>query len=375
MLNVIVSTIGTSLLTKQINFNNAIEPSWNQQLRDSANNRHEDLSESVSTIIETLKNRASGVLSQSGISAIRRASAELNGIYGHYENDLSRGKGDLHFLIATDTAQGQTTADVVAEFLLSQHLIVECYTPPGLSMANTESFSEGIDDLIVWLQNTIKPLRDRYKIYFNLVGGFKSLQGYMNTIGMFYADEILYIFEGEGSELITIPRLPIQIDSDRLAPYTVALALMDAGAGLSPQDVEGIPEAMLGECDGKKVLSTWGNLTWDEAKTTLLSQDLLPLPKLTYTSDFRRDYNTVKNPSQRAELQQVLASISYYLIESGGNPGVLPSSLNYTRYGGTKDIDHFRVNRSLRASCRKVEDSLELRYYGTHDHVERSENL
>lgn len=375
MPNIIVSTVGTSLLTKQINFKDAIEPSWNQQLRDSANERHEDLSESVSTIIETLKNRASDVLSQSGIAEIRRASAELNGIYGHYENNLSRGKADLHFLIATDTAQGQTTAGVVADFLRSQHLNVDIYTPSGLSTANTEAFSEGIDDLIVWLQNTIKPLRASSTIYFNLVGGFKSLQGYMNTIGMFYADEILYIFEGAGSELITIPRLPIQIDSDRLAPHAVELALMDAGAGLSPDQVDGIPEAMLGEYAGKKILSTWGKLTWDEAKTTLLSQDLLSYPKLTYTNDFRRDYNTVKNRGQRAKLQSVLASISYYLTESNGNPGALPSSINYTRYTGTKDIDHFRVDLSLRVSCRKVNEGLELRYYGTHDHVERSDNV
>ena len=374
MPNVIVSTVGTSLLTKQINFQNKTEQTWNQQLRDSANCHYDDLPESVGAIIDTLKDRARNLLAQAEIPQIRSYSAELNGIYGHYCNDLSRGKADLHFLIATDTAQGQTTAEVVAEFLRSQQLQVECYTPSGLSAANTQSFSEGIDDLIVWLQKTIKPLRHSHKVYFNLVGSFKSLQGYMNTIGMFYADAILYIFEGKDSELITIPRLPIQVDSQCLAPHTLNLARMDAGAGLSPDEVETIPEAMIGDYQGKKVLSTWGKLTWDEAKIPLLSQELLPFDQLIFADTFRADYNRIKNPSERAELQQDLARVSHRLVESDGDTRSL-QSFDYKRYQHSEGIDHFRVNRSLRVSCRKVDGGVELRHYGTHDHVERKEGV
>jgi hypothetical protein len=31
----------------------------------------------------------------------------------------------------------------------------------------------------------------------------------MNTLGMFYADEVIYIFEAKTADLIRIPRLPI----------------------------------------------------------------------------------------------------------------------------------------------------------------------
>lgn len=374
MPNVIISTVGTSLLTKQIRFGDPTEATWNRQLRDAANCTRADTPAAVRTIIDELKQRAERMLAEATVETIRNCSAELNGIYGHYQNDLSQGKADRHFLIATDTAQGQVTAEVVAKFLRSQKLQVECYTPPGLSAANTESFAEGIDDLIVWLQKKIKPLRDSYKVYFNLVGSFKSLQGYMNTIGMFYADAILYIFEGQGSQLITIPRLPIQIDTELLAPHVIALARMDAGAGLSSKEVAGIPEAMLGECDGKKVLSTWGKLTWDEAKLPLLSQQLLPFPKLLYADDFRSDYNNIKDPKQRAELQQKLAQVSQVLVTSAGDTRSL-ARFNYSPYKGVKGIDHFYVNYSLRVSCRKTNDALELRHYGTHDQVERSEGV
>ena len=41
MPNVIVSTVGTSLLTNQINPKNDGERNWNQQLRDHANCKEE----------------------------------------------------------------------------------------------------------------------------------------------------------------------------------------------------------------------------------------------------------------------------------------------------------------------------------------------
>jgi putative CRISPR-associated protein (TIGR02619 family) len=371
---IIVSTVGTSLLTKQINTKNEEERNWNKQLRDHANCNTNETPEPVKAIIQALQTRATSVLANAAIAKIRDSSAELNGIYGLYNEDLRQGQQDLHFLIATDTYQGQTTAAVVEEFLRSRGLTASSYTPAGLSTATTETFAEGIDALIVWLQETIKPLRDSHKVYFNLVGSFKSLQGYMNTIGMFYADAILYIFEGQNSELITIPRLPIRVDTSLLAPHTVAFALMDAGAGLCPTEVNSIPEAMLGECQGKKVLSTWGALTWGEAKVELLSQDLLPFPKLIYTNSFRADYNRVKSPQQRVELQQDLAKVSQALQASNGDTSAL-RSVDYTPYKNSGGIDHFRVNRSLRISCRRAQDGLELRYYGTHDHVERKEDV
>ncbi|MBW4619371.1 MAG: CRISPR-associated protein [Cyanosarcina radialis HA8281-LM2] len=268
MRRVIISSIGTSLLTNQINRSNLDEKDWYSHLRDTANLDREETPGDVKQIIAALKQRADEQLSVAKIPQIRRASAELNGIYGIYRENLTQGREDIHFLIATDTAQGKTTAKIVADFLRKQGLNnTNIYAPSGLSMASTEVFSLGIDALIVWLQDTVPPLkRDGYKIYFNLVGSFKSLQGYLNTIGMFYADEIIYIFEGESAELITIPRLPIRVDLSAIAPYKLQLALLDAGAGLGRDETAGIPEAMLAEVDDKITLSTWGQLIWNQCK-------------------------------------------------------------------------------------------------------------
>jgi putative CRISPR-associated protein (TIGR02619 family) len=373
MRRIIISTIGTSLLTNQIQRHEKSEQDWYNQLRDTANLTLENTPKEVISIIEILKNRAIEKLAQSSIPQIRSASAELNGIYGLYQQDLKNGKQDIHRLISTDTAQGKATAEIVKQFLRNQELFnTDIYTPNGLSTATTNAFSEGIDDLLVWLRKEVIPLKDSYKVCFNLVGSFKSLQGYLNTIGMFYSDEIIYIFEGKESNLITIPRLPIKVDESKIKPYACQFALMDAGAGLSLSQVTGISEALIGEYNNKKVLSTWGELIWDECKTDLLSQELLIFPRLEYLDTFRADYNRIRDKKERLKLQEDLAKVSNLLNESNGNTSILKehTGFRYDKYTNRNDdIAHFRVNQGLRISCISANGSLILRRYGKEPEV------
>ncbi|MEO1372944.1 MAG: putative CRISPR-associated protein [Cyanobacteria bacterium J06635_10] len=374
MRRVILSTIGTSLLTNQINRANSEEKNWYPQLRDAANLKEKNTPQNVKKIISILEDRANKQMNNVQIPQIRRASAELNGIYGIYQEDLTLGKEDYHFLIATDTIQGKTTAQIVENFLRKQGLTnTSVYTPSGFSTASTEAFSEGIDDLIVWLQETIPPLREsKYKICFNLVGSFKSLQGYLNTIGMFYADEIIYIFEGQKSDLITIPRLPISVDTSLFKPYAMQLALLDSGAGLSPQETRGIPETMLGEFDGKMVLSNWGNLIWNQCKNDLLSDDLISFSRLEYQDTFRADYNKVKEKYKRVKLQETLAKVSSLLNQSNGDTAILKqdNGIKYSKLINKENMDHFRINQGTRVSCNSSKGKLILHHYSEqHDDI------
>lgn len=382
MHKIVISTVGTSLLTQQIQRGEAREKNWYPRLRDTANLSHKEIEAEHPDVIEIigeLQARAKSKLDPTNLKAIRLASAELNGIYGLYRDNLATGvsSGDRHYLISTDTGQGIATANTVREFLESQGLAAEIYTPPELSTASTEKFSNGIDSLIDWLYNKIAPYQENRntKICFNLVGGFKSLQGYLNTIGMFYADEIIYIFEGQNSELIVIPRLPITTDYEALKPYKLQLALMDAGALVSAAEVEGIPEAMVYPPGEKEVVfSTWGKLVWQQCKKEMLSQDLLPFPRLQYLDSFRQDYNNIRDKNEKMRLQEDLAKVSSLLEKSNGDTSGL-RSMKYTRYKNSDRIDHFRVNLSLRVSCEAVGGKLHLRYYGSHDHVEGKEKL
>jgi len=385
MSRLVISTVGTSLLTNQID--DEFDSDWNEQLQKYANlthdqvNKHDQVEQSDSGLankIAELKERAEQVLDTGNTLEIREASAELNGIYGLYDDQLENGKLDAHVLVTTDTAQGQEAANILKDFLQGKVNSVEVYTPDKLSTASTHDFNQGIDNLIEWLERRVKIYQQQnYDIYFNLVGGFKALQGCMNTIGMFYADKIIYVFEGENSNLITIPRLPITVDYSRLEDHVVTLALLDAGAGLSPSETEEVPEAMVAEIDGKMTLSNWGQLVWNQCQDNLLSQKLLDgFPRIHYDSSFMEDYKKIKNPKDKVKLQETIAKISFLLKESNGDTRALAKPVSYYAYQGAKDkegVDHFYVGIHFRVSCKSSNGTLILRHYGTHKYVEGKE--
>ncbi|MCA1991602.1 MAG: putative CRISPR-associated protein [Coleofasciculus sp. S288] len=374
MNRLVISTVGTSLLTNQID--REFEENWANRLRDTANLSQGEIAkhhEDVSSIIISLQERAADKLNGK-IEDIREASAELNGIYGLYKEQLNQGDRDIHWLIVSDTAQDQVTAKMLEEFLRQQGLNVDVYTPPGFSARSTEAFTNGIDELLNWIDETVPGYKDSgYQICFNLVGGFKAIQGCANTIGMFYADEIIYIFEGS-RDIITIPRLPIKVDISVIKP--VQFALMAAGAWVAVSELKNVPETLIFKVDDTATLTTWGRLIWNRSKEDLLSGDLLQFPKLKYESSFKRDYDNITEKNERVKLQETLAQVSYKLQESNGDTSVLANTgLKYDPYEGTKGVDHFRVTLSLRISCKVIGNDLSLRYYGTHNHVQRSEGI
>jgi len=187
MKNFVLSTVGTSILTVHITPQERGKD-WYSILRDTANLKEGELPTDAKAILDTLAQRALETLLKNDIQVNRRVSAELNGIYGIYKNQLGNTSQDIHYLVGTDTAQGRLTAELIRDFLQDYQINAQIFTPDGLSTQDTQAFSRGTKALIKWCEDTIPIHRDDgYKIIFNLIGGFKSLQGYLNTIGMFYA--------------------------------------------------------------------------------------------------------------------------------------------------------------------------------------------
>lgn len=270
----ILSTIGTSILTNLIDNKNPAEADWRSVLGKSANLKPKELECETKKVIDELADRALQELLKDDANNNRRISAELNGIYGIYEGSLPRNSQDQHYLITTDTAQGQKTGKLIQDFLKNKGFQVSTVTPAGLSTKDTESFTTGAKNLIRWLEDTVPDYSDRgYVVTFNLVGGFKSLQGYMNTFGAFYADEVIYIFEAPTADLIKIPRLPIQIDTTEIRNNQEQFEKMAAGTWCSMGELAGIPETLLefvedsGNTYGR--LSAWGELIWNRTKKDL----------------------------------------------------------------------------------------------------------
>ena len=373
----VLSTIGTSILTNQIN--NDDPSQWRRLLRDSANRKIDELDSETAAVIDILGDRALDKLLQNDTQTNRRISAELNGIYGIYNGRLPQNSPDQHCLICTDTAQGQKTGELIEYFLQEHGFSVYPYTPEGLSTKDTVSFSTGTKELIRWLEEHVPWQRDSgYRVIFNLVGGFKSLQGYMNTFGAFYADEVIYIFEAETADLITIPRLPIQIDTAVIQEHLTEFALMDAGKLYPRRDVKDIPETLLefiDEADDQTYagLSAWRTLIWNRAKADLLAERLLPFPRLAYARTFRNDFNGEHDPKARFKLQETLTTVAYTLDRDGGHTGgLLGGSLNYEKLHGEEGkagIHTFRVTQAIRVSCTVDDGGLILRHYGGHDYV------
>ncbi|MBG1271223.1 CRISPR-associated protein [Nostoc sp. WHI] len=375
MPRLVISTVGTSLLTNQID--REYENGYYSRLRDTANCSYEEIRkyhEDITDIIQTLKERAEEKLS-GDIDDIREASAELNGIYGLYEDQISQSEQDIHWLIASDTAQDKITAEILQSFLSTNGLNISIYTPQGFSTSSNEAFTQGIDELLNWFEDTIPGYQDSdYEVCFNLVGGFKAIQGFINTIGMFYANKIIYIFEGSSSELITIPRLPIKIDTEVIKP--VEFALMAQGAWIDLKQLKKVPETLLYIIGDKALLSNWGRLIWNRSKVNFLLQSLLTLEYIKYEGSFVQDFKNIKDKKECLKLQETIVKVAYLLNKFDGDISYLKGDggVQLETYKNT-DIEHFRVTLSLRVSCKFVSGYLCLRYYGTHDHVERSEKI
>lgn len=367
-MRIVLSPVGTSILTNHAGNNSSI-------LSEYANALQKDMPQDVVDLIEGIREKAVKYLATANISELRKASAELNGIIGLYNGNLPEKSDDMHVLIATDTHQGKTTAEIVGGLLKKHFSNTQTYTPPSLNTHNKADFLEGIKDLLKWCDETLPSYKQAgYEIVFNLTGGFKSLQGYLNTIGMFYANRIIYIFES-GMEVITIPKLPVKLEMEIFyAHKSLFLQLSFASNGLQESELEGIPNVMLDYVDSRCMLSMWGELTWNNAKHEILSNELIELPMIAYEDSFKRDFKGCNQAQERVKLQETIARISCLLQENKGDISCLKGGraggILYDNFSGQNShLGHFRLGQGPRVSCQYLNQTLRLRHFGQHDYV------
>lgn len=369
----VLSTVGMSPF---LNVLRPDEGGWRGRLNRLSNAA--DLSDDPEAAekVDELELRALGLLEAGDVKSRRKNSAELNGIYGLYDNRLSGAGQDIHFLIATDTALGKRSAALIERFLQKEGLNASVFAPAGLNTASIEGFSGGMKELLMWCEKTIPGYRDAgYEVVFNLTAAFKSLQGYLNIVGMFYADRMVYIFEGS-DRLLSIPQLPIQIDAEGLRAHAHRLAMLAAGAVLAPERRGGMPEALLDlDQDGNAMISDWGLLVWNRMKAGILGEAPIAFPRLVWEPSFKKDF-AAATAQERISLQETLALVSMLLEDAGGDPAALKrhGGLQYDNYTGKKavqgrPIGHFRISQGVRASCIAEEGILKLRHFGAHDDV------
>lgn len=255
-MRVTVTTCGTSTLT------NGASQEDIKFLRVNANKRREQYTPEERTRLQGIADVTRARLLNADEDGARRISAELNGFIGFYRRGgkMKEAAQDTHHLIHTDTWQGQIAAELLRDWGAARDIKLNTDRIEDLNTASVEEFRVGINNLVEWCVSALPGYRAQgYEVIFNLVGGFKSLQGYMQTLGMFYADETIYIFE-TGAELLSIPRLPVDFAAQA---KQAVLDHFDSFRRMQREDIPrtecaGIPETLLYIVDGKCSLSEWG---------------------------------------------------------------------------------------------------------------------
>ena len=364
----VVSSIGTSILT---NKGKNITDTPVEMLKRTANHRRlDEFTGNEQHEYESHQTIRHNLVLDGNEETVRNLSAELNGIFA-----LNLPIGTTHhLLLCTDTVQGKATAEIVRAKLDQLGVrSAEVCVLEGMTTASQHDFTRGVDSLLNLCEERLVPLRESgHKILFNLVGGFKSLQAYLQMLGMIYADEICYLFESPNSPLLRIPRLPLHFDLEPLRQSAALMARLAANAIVPAFAVTVVP-AVYVEIDGEDAcLSVWGKLVWNTEKEKILAEALLEHPRLRYEASFMKDYEKCREVRQRVAFQEAIAKAAVLWADGGLEALRKDGGLLYETYNNQDSIGHFRVTQSLRISCLPEGDVLAFRHMGVHDYVNRN---
>lgn len=286
MPNLILNTCGTSLLT-----NLGIDTELRQMLNQSANlPRWEQMSTEVAATLRQHVAARQQLLIDADDAQAKRLSAELNGLLcWHSQADWKPSSSDMYLLLATDTALGASTAEAISAWLQHRGYSAQVISADGLNTGSLESFRQALSSLVRQLDELLTSYKaSGYQIQFNLTGGFKSLNGFLQALSTLYADQSFYLFEGS-SEIIRIPTLPLTLDAYQLiTDHLNTFRRLSQSMTINATQQKSIPELMLFHLGDEVMLSEWGELLWLSAHRRIYQQKLWPScsDRVRYDADF-----------------------------------------------------------------------------------------
>lgn len=323
----ILSPCGTSLLTNQ---GSDIERKLVSKYAN-AKHKYEILSEDVQQL-EDLIARVTEKVKSADYQLASRMSAELNTIIKLYDGrvvnpsttlrvNVERSRdvknNDYHQLICTDTWLGESTAKLVAMWLQERGLIAEVKRQLDLQTKDINAFQLALSEIVQWCEETIPGYKQAgYRIIFNLTGGFKSVQGFLQTLATFYADETVYIFE-TATDLLRIPRLPVEMNAENTVRQHLNV-FRRLAMGLPVANIDGVPETLIMQIDNTICFSPWGSLVWGKTKEKIYQEGLYPSPsaKLKFSSNFERSVKGI-SPDRLGLVNNRLDQLSKCLETKG----------------------------------------------------------
>ncbi|NJK39900.1 MAG: putative CRISPR-associated protein [Oscillatoriales cyanobacterium RM2_1_1] len=322
----VLSPCGTSLLT-----NGANDEQRKLVVKYANTKSLEEISEKDRKTLQDRTEIVGSNLEKADNSSAARMSAELNGIIKLCEGSFNH-RQDYHLLLCTDTWLGETTANLVESWLKKQQLSVEVKRQSDLRTEDINSFQLALSDLVQWCEQIIPGYRrNGYHVVFNLTGGFKSVQGFLQTLATFYADETIYIFE-TATDLLRIPRLPVEMAAESTVEKNLE-TFRRLSLYLSISNIADVPETLLIKVDEKVGFSPWGELVWAESKKKVYCKQLYspPTDKLKYGSSFEKSIKGLP-PDRLVQVNEKIDQLTKYL-ETNNNQYNL-SSLDFKELKG-----------------------------------------
>lgn len=251
----ILTTCGTSLLT------NGADEEVRKLIGRTANLSDNEVPSADRRALEEIATERRRRLAQGDIDNAAKMSAEINGLsvfYGHHFTAEAK-RRDVHYFLASDTYLGRLTRDLATDWMRAQGF--EQVVPldvGGLRTSSLADFRIATTELTERLDEIVRSQRAaNLRCRFNLAGGFKSVNAYLQLLGALWADEVFFVFE-TSRELIRIPKLPLSLDIEGTVRAELAVFRRLAVLGSAKRaDVGGLPDALV-LVEGDSVgLSPW----------------------------------------------------------------------------------------------------------------------
>ncbi|MDR3049647.1 MAG: hypothetical protein LBV16_07440 [Elusimicrobiota bacterium] len=303
----IVITCGTSLFT------NLDDYKYKDFIYKKANFSQSQLAKEDKEQIEIIAQHSLQRLNsiKSDITLLKKSCAELNTIFSYYEDNINEAKriGDCFYLFTTDTFVGEKGGETLRQYL-QETCGLNAYKIkiPNLKADTKVNFEDGVKSL--YYSKEINSIFTQGEVVFILSGGFKSWSGYMQALGMFYADKIYYQFEPPGDSLIEIPKIPIELNDEQKQ----ALRLLSVDQKPNDEYLKLLPKTSYTQIGDEYCLDGNGLMLWNDLKKKGFYNKLQASlnENIQYSSNFKKDYEAC-NDIEKQTLGEKLDKIAIYL--------------------------------------------------------------
>ncbi len=362
-----VSPCGASLILKSLGGD--FTAKFRKSIYEYSNLTEEELNRNHREVFEYFEEKL-GELEEKILSLneedLKNLSAELNGILSYLEKSREDFKQIQHILLPTDTYFGKKISQILGKVLEERfkHIVIYNESIKDLRTSSVEEFHWALKELASKLLRDLdlEAYRESSKVVFNLTGGFKAVNSFLQVMATLYADESVYIFE-TSKELLSIPKLPIKVDDTIFRKHLDFFRKLELSAKypslklVSAEDIPSdVPESLIIRYDDEVILSPYGEIMWQKVKNEIYKEELInPLTdKLKYSEDFQYQFFRL-NPREKLAVNRSLDDLNLYFLSNGNyNPRSLRfhSVENHPQYDF--EFYPFEGNDSRRGYLKKI---------------------